>query len=261
MANPTSHAHRIVTLAPNATSILCAIGARRQLVGVTRWCPDVANVGNLPLLGDCWRVESIETIAKLRPSLIVGSVPFHPEAVQRILTIPAQFLALNPRTLADIERDIQTLASLANRATNGRRLIRHMRTEFAKIRRLASKFGRKPRVYSEAWPNPRISSPPWVSELIALCGGTMVLKPGAKVSDEEIAAARPDVVLLAWAATGNRSNPGKTLSHPRWQTVPAILHKRVFVIPDELLNTPGPPLIAGARQIFRILGKHFGVQE
>jgi len=30
-------------------------------------------------------------------------------------------------------------------------------------------------------------------------------------------------------------------------------HKRVFVIRDELLNTPGPPLVAGAREISRIL--------
>src|ERR1700675_2603826 len=115
MLNLKTKPHRIVSLAPNATSILCAIGARRQLVGVTRWCPDVANVGKLPRLGDCWRVESIDAIAKLRPSLIVGSVPFHPEAVRRILEIPAQFLALNPRTLADIESDIQTLALITNR--------------------------------------------------------------------------------------------------------------------------------------------------
>jgi len=155
-------------------------------VGVTRWCPAVASVGNLPLLGDCWRVESIEAIAKLRPSLIVGSVPFHPEAVQRILEIPAQFLALNPRTLGNIESDIQTLALITDRARNGRELICHMRTEFAKIQRIAEKSGHKPRVYSEAWPNPRISSPPWVAELIEICGGRMMLKPGAKVSAVQI---------------------------------------------------------------------------
>lgn len=253
--------HRIVSLAPNVTAILCAIGARHQLVGVTRWCPAVASVGNLPLLGDCWRVESIEAIAKLRPSLIVGSVPFHPEAVQRILEIPAQFLALNPRTLGDIESDIQTLALITERARNGRELICHMRTEFAKIQRIAQKSGHKPRVYSEAWPNPRISSPPWVAELIEICGGRMVLKPGAKVSDQDVATAQPDVILLAWAATGSRSNPRKAFSNPLWRTVPAILHRHVFVIPDELLNTPGPPLIAGARQIFRILRKYSGASE
>jgi len=43
-------AQRIVSLAPSATSILCAIGAKSQLVGVTKWCADVAPVAKLPKL-------------------------------------------------------------------------------------------------------------------------------------------------------------------------------------------------------------------
>ena len=248
-----SVALRIVSLAPSCTSILCALGAKRHLVAVTRWCADVAPVRGLPALGDCWRNESIEKIACLRPTLIVGSVPFHPETVARILTIPAQFLALNPRSLADIESDIQTLSRITNRAAKGRRLLHRMHNDFAKIQRSAAQFSRPPRVYSEAWPNPRISSPPWVAELIAFCGGRMVCEPGARVSDEHVASARPEIILLAWAATGNRANPRKTFANPEWKDVPAIRHKRVFVVQDELLNTPGPPLVAGAREISRIL--------
>jgi len=244
---------RIVSLAPSCTSILCALGAKRQLVAVTPWCADVCAVRNLPATGDCWRNSSIEKISRLRPTLIVGSVPFYPETVARILTIPAQFLALNPRSLADIESDIQTLARITNRLAHGRRVIIRMRREFARIRRLAPKFSRRPRIYSEAWPNPRISSPPWVAELIALCGGKMVVKAGSRVSDEEIALARPDIILLAWAATGNRGNVRKTLANAVWKDVPAIRRKGVFVIRDELLNTPGPPLVAGAREIQQIL--------
>jgi iron complex transport system substrate-binding protein len=244
---------RIVSLAPSCTSILCALGAKRQLVAVTQWCADVCPVRGLPAIGDCWRNDSIEKIARLRPTLIVGSVPFHPETVARILTIPAQFLALNPRSLADIESDVRTLARIANRSAQGRRVIVRMRREFARIRLLAPKFSRRPRIYSEAWPNPRISSPPWVAELIALSGGKMVVKAGARIPDEEIALGRPDIILLAWAATGNRANARMTFANTLWKDVPAIRRKRVFVIRDELLNTPGPPLVAGAREIRRIL--------
>jgi ABC-type Fe3+-hydroxamate transport system substrate-binding protein len=89
--------------------------------------------------------------------------------------------------------------------------------------------------------------------LIALCGGKMVVKAGARVSDEEVASARPEIILLAWAATGNRANTRITSSNAAWKSVPAIHRKRVFVIRDELLNTPGPPLVVGAREISRIL--------
>jgi iron complex transport system substrate-binding protein len=87
----------------------------------------------------------------------------------------------------------------------------------------------------------------------------MVLKPGARVSDEEVASARPDIILLVWAATGKRADPRKILVNALWKDVPAVRHKRVFVIQDELLNTPGPPLLAGAREISRVLKEFAGV--
>ena len=49
---------RIVSLAPSVTSILCALGAHKPLVGVTRWCRDVASVRSLPTLGDCWCTDA-----------------------------------------------------------------------------------------------------------------------------------------------------------------------------------------------------------
>jgi ABC-type Fe3+-hydroxamate transport system substrate-binding protein len=81
----------------------------------------------------------------------------------------------------------------------------------------------------------------------------MVVKAGARVADEAVALARPDIILLAWAATGSRADSRKAFSNAAWKGVPAIRRKRVFVIRDELLNTPGPPLVAGAREIHRIL--------
>ena len=38
-----------------------------------------------------------------------------------------------------------------------------------------------------------------------------------------------------------------------WKNVPAIRERRVFVVRDELLNTPGPPLVAGARALWRVI--------
>src|SRR5579863_8401887 len=104
---------RIVSLAPSATSILCAIGAKRALVGVTKWCGDVADVRGLPNLGDCWHIGSVAEIVDLKPDLVIGSVPYKQETVTKLLAEPVNFLAMNPRTLADIESDIRMLGRIA----------------------------------------------------------------------------------------------------------------------------------------------------
>jgi len=76
---------------------------------------------------------------------------------------------------------------------------------------------------------------------------------GARVTDEDVARARPDVIVLAWTAAGNRSRPASALRNVAWRDVPAARTGRVVVIRDELLNTPGPPLVEGARQLFRAI--------
>src|SRR5258708_6231778 len=124
---------RIVSLAPSATSILSAIGARRLLVGVTKWCADVAAVGNLPKLGDCWHMESVDEILRLKPSLVIGSVPYKQETVARLLEQRLNFLAMNPRTLADIEADVRLLGGIAHRAAPAEEVVRKMPRVFSEI--------------------------------------------------------------------------------------------------------------------------------
>ncbi len=244
---------RIVSLAPSATSILCAIGARRSLVGVTKWCADVAPVGKLPRLGDCWHMESVDEILRLRPTLVIGSLPYKQETVAKLLQQRLNFLAMNPRTLADIETDIRLLGGIAQRKAAAEKLVKKMRGKFSAIAKKARRWKQRVRVYCEAWPNPRISSPPWVAELVNICGGEMVVPAGEKITEAQVAAARPEVIVLAWAATGAKSDPRQAYEVRSWKDMPAIRNRQVHVVRDELLNTPGLPLVQGARELWNVL--------
>jgi len=248
---------RIVSLAPSVTSILWAIGARRDVVGVSKWCGEVAPIGRLPQVGDCWAADE-KPIAKLRPTLLIGSVPFKPETMIRLLTIGAPLLAMNPRSLDDIYADIEMLGRItghgAAAALESKKMRSSLRATGTKRQAGAgTREARRPRVYCEAWPNPRISSPPWVAELVALAGGTPALPAGQRVTDEQVAAARPDLIVLAWTATGAKADPRRALQNPAWRDVPAVRRRRVLVISDELLNTPGPILVQGTRELARAI--------
>jgi iron complex transport system substrate-binding protein len=230
---------------------LLAIGARKAIVGVSQWCQDIADVGRLPRLGDCWSLD-VKQVTKLHPNLVIGSVPFKADTISKLLEQPVAFLALNPRSLADVDSDIRLLGSLVGRSEEAEELIASMHAGFEEIAQQVRRAKARPRVYSEAWPNPRISSPPWVRELIEIAGGRPVVPCGKRVTDSEVARAKPDVIVLAWTATGDQARREKALENPAWQHLPAVRNGRVVVIRDELLNTPGPPLIAGARDLARV---------
>jgi iron complex transport system substrate-binding protein len=245
---------RIVSLAPSVTSILLSLGVGRELVGVSRWCKDVTDVGSRPSVGDCWKMD-LREVMRLRPTILIGSVPFAVETVQKILAEAVAFLAINPRSLADIFADIRTLGRLVERGRAAEILIRKMQSGFADVAREARQrgAGSRVRVYCEAWPKPRISSPPWVAELVQIAGGKMVVSSGERVTDEDVARAAPQLIVLAWAATGGGAKVSTALRNPAWRDVPAVRNGHVVVIRDELLNTPGPPLVQGARELARAI--------
>lgn len=198
-------------------------------------------------------MESVAAILRLNPTMVIGSVPYKQETVARLLEQPLSFLAMNPRTLADIENDIRLLGGITGRAKAAEYLVRKMRAGLALLQNRGRKAKPRVNVYCEAWPNPRIASPPWVAELVQIAGGKMVVPAGERVTEEQIAEARPDVIVLAWAATGKKADPNRAYEVAAWKDVPAIRNRQVHVISDELLNTPGPPLLQGALELARIV--------
>ena len=92
-----------------------------------------------------------------------------------------------------------------------------------------------------------------MAELVGICGGTLVVLAGEKLTETQVAAADPEVIILVWAATGSKADPAQAYNVAGWKDVTAIQNRRVHVIRDELLNTPGPPLAEGVRELWRLL--------
>jgi iron complex transport system substrate-binding protein len=239
---------RIVSLAPSATRILWELGAAGHLAGVTRWCKDVVPaeaIEDLPVVGDCWNLDA-EAVAQLKPDLVIGSVPYRAEAVEGILKQGLRFLAKSPRTLDDIYGDIRLLAGIVGKQNEGEKLAGRMQSRIAAVRERTAAFENPPRVYCEVWSNPLRSAQPWVEELVEAAGGKFVPYPaGRQVGSEEVIAADPEIIVLAWAATGDRARPDVVRKRPGWKKVSAVRDDRIHVVRDETLNTPAPILLEG----------------
>lgn len=67
-----THIDRIVSLAPNLTEIVYAVGAGDRLVGRTKYCDYPAEVKNVAEIGDTM-TPSIERIIALKPQVVLVS--------------------------------------------------------------------------------------------------------------------------------------------------------------------------------------------
>lgn len=246
---------RIVSLAPNVTAILVELGAEDALVGITRWCKEVLPpakahaLDHLVLFDDCWNADTA-AVAALKPDLVIGSVPYRAKVVEGLIASGLRFLATYPRCLADLYHEIRLLGRIVDAAAGADRLIARMQLEIESVRRRAAEAGVRPRIYCEEWSNPLQNSQIWVAELVEAAGGEFVPQPpGRKVSAEEVIAANPEVIAVAWCGTNDRSRPDVVRRRPGWAEIDAVRHDRIHAVRDELLNTPGPNLIDGLKAL------------
>ncbi len=242
---------RVVSLQPSVTVTLRDLGLLDRLVACTKYCvdvcPEVLETGCI-IVEDSWSAKADQIIAA-RPDLVIASVPYRLESVAEILKSGAPFLGLAPRTLDDIYKDIMIIARVmgleaSGESQRGTAVVARMKKEVQAMWQRTMGITR-PLVYCEEWGKPLILSQTWVAELVEAAGGRFLGLPGKQMTEEEVAAADPDVIVAAWCGAGDRVPLEKIIPKRGWEQTKAAKNGRVYCINDEFLNTPASTLIQG----------------
>lgn len=247
---------RVVSLQPSITVTLRDLGLLDRLAACTKYCldicPELKSRGCL-VVEDSWSAN-VEQILSAGPDLVIASVPYRMESLAEIMKIGVPCLCLSPRSLADVYTDILHIARIVSSDRQGGaelrafRLIDLMQCEIEKVRTRTAGLP-KPLVYCEEWGKPLILSQPWVAELVEAVGGRFFGRPGAQTTDDEVAAADPDVIVAAWCGAGDRVPLDKLVARRGWEQIKAARQGNIYCINDEFLNTPASTLIDGLRAL------------
>lgn len=246
---------RIVTLAPNLTEIVYAVGAGNRLVGDTTYCDYPPEAKQVTKVGDTLQ-PNIERIVALRPQLVLVSTASQLEAFTRQLD--EQGIAVyvtDPRSLDGVFRSIKALGELLGEAERGEKLVNDLRARAAAVEE-AVKSSKPVRVFYQvsAAPLYTIGREAFLTDLIGRAGGQSVTAdvPGAfpRFSDEAALASQPEAIIMSVDSSMDQSNarPASSLAKS-----PAVVNGRVYGINGDLLSRPGPRLVEGLEQMARVL--------
>jgi iron complex transport system substrate-binding protein len=283
---------RIVSLVPNGTEILFALGAGEQVVGVSHECDYPEEARRRPILTgsalatgmSAAEVDAAVTaqvasgaslytldearIADLAPDLIVTqnlcpvcavSTAQVDEALRPLPRCP-DLLSLDPRSLADVLADIRRVGAATGRADEAAALIADLERRLAGVRERVA--GRpRPRVAALEWLDPPFAGGHWVPEMIALAGGEDVLnRPGdgsRRMTWEEVAAADPEVIVAmpcGYDAAGAQAQVDLAADRPEWRRLRAVREGRVAAVDaNGCFSRPGPRLVDGIERLAAIL--------
>jgi iron complex transport system substrate-binding protein len=250
-----SRIDRIVSLAPNLTEIVYAVGAGGRLVGDTEYCDYPLEAKSVAKIGDTM-YPSVERIIALKPQIVLVSTASQLEAFTRQLN--EQKIAVyvtNPRSLEEILFSITTLGSLLGEQDRATEVVRNLRRRAMTIEG-ALKQVKPVKVFYQVSGEPlyTIGREAYLTDLVRRAGGVSVTAdvPGAfpRFSDEAALAARPEAIILPAGGSMGSANVDVAKS---LKSSPAALNNRVYKINADYLSRPGPRLVDGLEAMARAL--------
>jgi len=247
--------NRVVSLAPNLTEIVFAVGGGNQLVGRTSYCDFPAEAKSVAEVGDTLH-PSLERIIALKPQVVLVSTASQLEGFTRQLQEhDIAVFVTDPHDLDGVFRSIDQIGDILGTGEKARDV-----TEALKLRVmvLAQKLHIAPpaRVFYQLSAEPLFTAgkDSFVTDLIQFAGGISVTAdvPGAwpKYSAEAALATKPEAIILP---TGGSMGDSNTDVAEALKRSPAVLHGRVYKINGDLLVRPGPRAIDGLEEMARAL--------
>lgn len=205
---------RIVSLLPSATEIICALGLRENLVGVTHECDFPQGVENLPHLtasrishetmtskeidhavrsqldghGSIYDLN-VKLLEELEPDLIITqelcevcAVAYKQvEKAARMYVADAQVVSLEPNTIEDIFENIKTVGDLTDSKTEAEKVVEDLQNRLRNIRqqidesKIQNPKSKMPKVFMLEWLEPPFAPGHWTPQQVEIAGGHCVL--------------------------------------------------------------------------------------
>lgn len=261
--------HRIVTLLPSATEIVCALGFEAQLVGRSHECDYPPAVARLPvltspkfnaegtsaevdqrvrrILADALSVYRVNTelLRSLKPNVIVTqsqcevcavSIRDVEQAAAAWLDARPMIISLAPYSLGDVMADFERVGAELGEPERAMKMAGALSQRMSTIEQEATKVGRRPTVGCIEWIEPLMMAANWMPELVAMAGGENLFGDAGQHSPtmkfDRLLEENPDVILLmpcGFNMDRTAAELDTLASQPGWFRLNAVRERQVYM--------------------------------
>ena len=272
---------RIISLAPNLTEILFAMGLGDKIVGVTNFCDYPEDSKKKPKVGGMYN-PSLEAVISLRPDIVVMTTDGNlKEFEERIRSLSIKTYVFKARRLSELPQGIRDMGSALGMKDKAEALAKEIDTAFNRFKGKNQKSNsaspsfnfpltkggyrgvkggheeiNKKKVLFIIWPEPLIvaGSGTAIDDAISLLGCENIASKAnisyPRYSIEEIVCQAPDVIFIGKGHADVKAVSSNIIR--KLSEVPAVKHGEVFYIGDSMYRL-SPGIIQGIGEMARCL--------
>jgi len=250
----TQPATRIISLAPDSTENLFAIGAEKKIIGVISGSDYPAAAKEIPIIGSYMGLD-LERIIALHPDLIVTWGHLFSRQLDALKKMAIPIYTVEPKKLEDIPRTLKNLGCL----TGNEKTANQVADNFSKQLLVLSKqyaHEKKVTVFYQIGADSliTINKESWINEVISLCGGQNIFANvktlAPEIDWESLIVADPQVII------SDAINLDWRNYWQRWPQLTAVKKQALFSINPDLIDRASPRLLQGAAQMCKLINKN-----
>jgi len=237
---------RAVSLAPNLTEMVFAVGAGERLVGDTTYCNYPEQAKAIQKVGDTLS-PNMESIIALKPDVVFVSTASQIETFTR--TLEQNGIAVfvtNPNSLDDVNANLLKFGELFGTNEAASKLVEDLKGRTKKAMLHAAAGPVRVLVQIETETIFTVGRSSFITDVIERAGGKSVTDnvdaAYFPLSKETALALQPDVIVLSDSESNREPNEV-------FRNSPAVKNKHVLRINADLLSRPGPRSVDALEQI------------
>ena len=231
---------RIVALSPAATEILFAVGAGPQVVAVSDFTDYPPEAKNLPVVGGFdGKTLSMESIISYKPDLVYITNGMHNFMISQLEEYGIKYYVSVADSILGVENEILEIGEITGHKDKAAQVVEQMKKKLE----LCAITENPVLAYYEVWNSPYCScgGKSFLSDVLKAAGYKNIFEDVEEaypmVSEESIIAREPQVIFIA-KSSGLLVED--VCSRSAWKAVPAVQHKKIFIIDDNVTTRPGP---------------------
>lgn len=251
---------RIVSMAPNLTEILFALGLGDRIVGVTQDSDYPPAALSKPRVGTFWQ-PNIEAIIAAKPHLVV-TLGFEQqrELARRLMRIGYECLVVDIERIDDLYTTIAAVGDAAAAGEQALEVSGHIKRQIQRLQEATAGLPRVKILWVVQREPLRIAPrDTFINEMIELAGGENAVGPTLRnyppIGAEQVIAAGPEVIIEPLMVQGSLDGQRRQ-AQAYWQrftNVPAVVNNRIYVIDGDIVSRLGPRLPEGVETIAKCL--------
>jgi len=244
---------RIVSLAPNLTETIYALGLEDRLVGDTDWCDTPAAAKSKPHVGGPQN-PSIEAIVALQPDLVLATTSINTIATADALNrVGIVVYTSDPQTVRGMLDSTSHVADVMGAPLEGAELVGRLQQRLDAVHAALSE---RPMVHVlfvvGLQPLQTIGQDTFIADALRWAGAESVLLSKQKwphLSIEEVVRLQPDyIVFTDDHSPGASADLADLRARPVWRDLDAVEQGHVVNVSEEAIR-PSPGLVDAIEQL------------